>query len=57
MVPSLDCKRIKDFFPSLENGIYKINPIGSSPKNVYCDMTIDGGGWTLVARSVEGTNS
>ena len=34
---------------SYSNGIYRILPAGtSSPVNVYCDFTSDGGGWTKV---------
>ncbi|MEA1938119.1 MAG: fibrinogen-like YCDxxxxGGGW domain-containing protein [Pseudomonadota bacterium] len=39
---------------SMGDGIYRIDPEGgkkSKPVDVWCDMTREGGGWTLVARN------
>jgi len=47
------CKRIKQTWWASGNGVYTISPVWIDLE-VYCDMEVDWGGWTLVARSVSG---
>ena len=54
MIPNGSCKRIKETWGGSTNGIYDIQPSGSTEKKAYCNMEEAGGGWTLVARSKSG---
>lgn len=52
-VPLCGCKAIKDE-GLLDSGIYKINPNdGHGEFTVFCDMDLQGGGWTIIQRRVD----
>lgn len=50
--PAQSCKAIKDAGQSRGSGVYRLDPdgLGSNVSfNAFCEMNLDGGGWTKVA--------
>ena len=52
MCPAESCKTILDDGYSTGDGMYWIDPSGSDAVDVYCDMTTDGGGWSILVENL-----
>lgn len=52
--PAPSCRALLDAHPTLADGVYPLAPGGGvEPFEAHCDMSTEGGGWTLVASAAD----
>ena len=51
----IDTKDCSGFEGNRKSGIYTINPDGTRPFSVFCDMETSNGGWTVIQRRSDGS--
>ena len=54
---AISCQQIKTGNPMAPDGIYTVDPDGmgnGAPISVFCDMSTNGGGWTMVFKASSG---
>ncbi|XP_006810369.1 ficolin-2-like [Neolamprologus brichardi] len=56
LIQPLDCNDIHQQDSSRPSGVYTIYPFGEkSGVEVYCDMDLEGGGWTVLLKRTDGS--